>query len=101
MIVNSLEKTPETEFKPMRGVALPMTSLSISLDSLGVGMALPAMAIELLPMLPIISFTRTIFTLATLPFGAGLGERCEPAAERMAGVMLFVLAALFTAERLV
>ena len=77
-----------------------MTSLSVSLDSLGVGVALPAAAIPLLPVLIIVSVSTTIFTFLGLAFGASLGERYEHGTERAAGIILIVLAALFTAEHL-
>jgi manganese efflux pump family protein len=101
MIRSSLRKTDKAEFEPTRGIGLLMTSLSISLDSLGVGVALPAAAIPLLPVLVIISVSTTIFTFVGLAFGARLGERYEHGAERAAGIILIVLAALFTAEHLI
>jgi manganese efflux pump family protein len=101
MIRSSLRSTHEAEFEATRGVGLFMTSLSISLDSLGVGVALPAVAIPLLPLLIIVSITTTFFTLLGLEFGARLGERYEHGAELLAGIILIVLAALFTAERLI
>ena len=101
MIHNSLQHRVEKEFQATRGVGLLMTSLSISLDSLGVGIALPAVAIPLIPLLITISITTTIFTFVGLGFGARLGERYEHRAERAAGSMLVVLAALFTIERLI
>ncbi len=101
MIRSSLRKTPEAEFEATHGVGLLMTSLSISLDSLGVGVALPAVAIPLLPLLIIISITTTAFTFIGLAFGARLGERWEHRAERVAGIILVVLATLFTAEGLI
>ena len=99
MIRSSLQDAPEPESEPTHGVGLLMTSLSISLDSLGVGVALPAIAVPLLPLLIIISITTTVFTLIGLAFGARLGAWYERRAERMAGIMLVVLAAVFTAER--
>ena len=72
-----------------------MTSLSISLDSLGVGIALPAVGIPLLPLLIMVSITTTAFTFTGLAFGARLGERYEHGAERAAGLILVVLAVLF------
>jgi putative Mn2+ efflux pump MntP len=69
MIRNSLRNTLEAEFQATRGLGLLMTSLSISLDSLGVGVALPAVAIPLFPLL-IISITTPIFTFIGLAFGA-------------------------------
>ena len=101
MIRNSLRNRPEAEFEATRGLGLLMTALSISLDSLGVGVALPAVAIPLWPLLIIISITTTVFTSIGLAFGSRLGERYEHGAERAAGIMLVVLAGLFTAERLV
>lgn len=100
MIRNSMRAQPEAGFEATRGVGLLMTSLSISLDSLGVGVALPAVAIPLLPLLIIVSITTTLFTFVGLAFGARLGARYERGAERGAGAMLVVLAALFTLERL-
>jgi putative Mn2+ efflux pump MntP len=78
-----------------------MTSLSISLDSLGIGVALTAAAIPLTPLLITVSITTTAFTLIGLAFGSRLGEAYERGSERAAGVILLVLAALFFVERLV
>jgi manganese efflux pump family protein len=101
MIRSSLRNTDETKFQATQGAGLLMTSLSISLDSLGVGVALPAAAIPLLPVLIIISISTTLFTFFGLAFGARLGQRYENAAERAAGIILVVLALLFTAEHLI
>jgi putative Mn2+ efflux pump MntP len=49
MIRNSFRHSSEPEFDATRGAGLLITSLSISLDSLSVGMALPAVSIPLLP----------------------------------------------------
>jgi hypothetical protein len=56
--------------------------------------------IPLLPLLIIVSITTTVFTFIGLEFGARLGERYERGAERAAGTMLVVLAALFAIARL-
>ena len=100
MIRASLRHPSEEKFDATRGAGLLITSLSISLDSLGVGIALPAVSIPLLPLLITVSITTTFFTLIGLAFGARLGERYERGAERTAGTMLVVLAALFAIERL-
>ncbi len=100
MIRNSLRDQKEAGFEATRGIGLLMTSLSISLDSLGVGVALPAVAIPLLPLLFVLSITTTLFTFVGLAFGSRLGERYERGAERGAGAMLVALAALFTLEHL-
>lgn len=100
MIRNSFQHPTKAEFDATRGAGLFITSLSISLDSLGVGIALPAMAIPLVPLLITVSITTTVFTFIGLAFGARLGERYERGAERSAGVLLIVLAALFALEQL-
>jgi putative Mn2+ efflux pump MntP len=100
MIRKSFRPFAETTFDATRGMGLLLTSLSISLDSLGVGIALPAVAIPLVPLLILVSFTTTVFTFIGLEFGARLGERYERAAERGAGTMLVMLAALFPIARL-
>ena len=101
MIVKSFEYLPEAQFDTAKGVGLLLASLSISLDSLGVGLALPALGIPLLPLLVTISITTGSFTFIGLAFGARLGERYERDAERAAGAMLVLLAGSFALERLV
>jgi putative Mn2+ efflux pump MntP len=101
MIRNSFSDSSEPAFDVTRGPGLLMTSLSISLDSLGVGMALPTVAIPLLPLLIIVSITTTIFTFVGLAFGARLGERYERRAERTAGALLILLAVSFAIEHFV
>jgi putative Mn2+ efflux pump MntP len=101
MIRNSLRHASKPEFDATRGAGLLITSLSISLDSLGVGIALPAVGIPLWPLLITVSVTTTFFTFTGLAFGAKLGERYEHGAERAAGAMLVALAALFAIEKLI
>ncbi len=100
MLRRSLRHSAGFEFDVTKGTGLVMTVLSISLDSLGVGSALPGLSIPLIPLLVTVSVTTTIFTLVGLAFGARLGERYERGAELAAGIMLLVLAAVFTIERL-
>jgi manganese efflux pump family protein len=100
MIRKSFRQFSEATFDATRGMGLLLTSLSISLDSLGVGIALPAVAIPLVPLLILVSITTTLFTFIGLEFGARLGEQYERGAERAAGTTLVTLAALFAIERL-
>jgi putative Mn2+ efflux pump MntP len=100
MIAQSFEFLPEANFDPAKGAGLLLASLSISLDSLGVGLALPALGIPLLPLLITISITTVTFTLIGLAFGAVLGERYERNAERAAGTMLVLIATAFAFGRL-
>jgi len=101
MIRTSFRHSSEATFDATRGVGLIMASLSISLDSLGVGIALPALALPLLPLLVTVSITTTVFTWIGLSFGARLGEQYERNAECAAGGILVVLAVLFAIERLI
>jgi putative Mn2+ efflux pump MntP len=100
MIVKSFEYLPEAVFDTANGAGLLLASLSISLDSLGVGIALPALGIPLLPLLIAISITTIAFTFLGLSFGALLGERYERDAERAAGALLVLLAGAFALGRL-
>ena len=100
MIRKSFRHSSEEHFDATRGAGLLLASLSISLDSLGVGIALPALAIPLLPLLITVSVTTTIFTLIGLAFGARLGERYERNAGRGAGAILVLLAGLLALERI-
>jgi putative Mn2+ efflux pump MntP len=100
MIVKSFEYLPEAHFDTAKGAGLVLASLSISLDSLGVGVALPALGVPLIPLLVTISMTTTVFTFIGLAFGARLGERYERDAE-CAGAMLVLVAGSFALERLV
>jgi len=99
MLRNSFGEDEERKFDATRGAGLLITSLSISLDSLGVGIALPTVGIPLLPLLITVSITTTIFTFTGLAFGARIGERYEHWAERAAGAMLLALAVLFAIEQ--
>jgi manganese efflux pump family protein len=98
MIRASLRDDEAAKFDATRGAGLLLTSLSISLDSLGVGFALPGVPIPLLPLLITLAISTTVFTFIGLEFGARLGERYEKGAERAAGIILIVLAILFTVE---
>ena len=101
MIAKSWGYLPEAHFVTTEGAGLFVASLSISLDSLGVGIALPALGIPLIPLLVTISITTILFTLTGLAFGAVLGERYERDAERAAGAMLVLLAGAMAVGRLV
>ncbi|MGH7984770.1 MAG: manganese efflux pump MntP family protein [Candidatus Binataceae bacterium] len=98
MIRNSLRHASAVEFDPTRGAGLLVSSLSISLDSLGVGIALPSVGIPLAPLLIVVSVTTTAFTFVGFAFGARLGQRYERKSECAAGIILLALAALFSLE---
>jgi putative Mn2+ efflux pump MntP len=100
MIRESFSDSSEPAFDLTRGLGLLVASLSISLDSLGVGFALPAIEIPLIPMLITISITTSIFTFVGLAFGQRLGEQYEHEAQRVAGAMLMLLAVVFSIQHL-
>jgi manganese efflux pump family protein len=87
------------EFDVKTPGGLLLASLSISLDSLGVGFALPALHLPLLPLFGTVAVSTVIFTLAGLAFGAALGHTFEKNAEKAAGIVLILLAVLFAIEK--
>jgi manganese efflux pump family protein len=98
MIRSSFRRDGERAFDATRGSGLVIAATSISLDSLGVGIALPAVGIPLIPLLLTLSITTSVFTFVGVAFGARLGERYEHGAERLAGSILIVLAILFLVQ---
>ncbi len=87
------------EFDIRSAGGLLVASLSISLDSLGVGFALPVMRLPVLPLLATVAVSTVCFTLGGLGFGARLGHIFEKNAERGAGVVLILLAAAFAVQK--
>jgi manganese efflux pump family protein len=90
----------ELEFDVRTGAGLALASLSISLDSLGVGFALPALNLPLGPLLGTVAVSTVCFTFVGLAFGEALGHAFEKRAERGAGIVLIVLAAVFAYQHL-
>jgi putative Mn2+ efflux pump MntP len=80
-------------------LGLLLASLSISLDSLGVGFALPSLHLPIAPLFATVACTTVAFTLTGLAFGSKLGELYEEYAERGAGIVLILLAILFAIEK--
>jgi manganese efflux pump family protein len=101
MIRSSFRAEEAASFNAAGGFGLLLIAVSISLDSLGVGLALPAIGIPLIPLLITLTITTSFFTFVGIAFGAKLGERYERCAERLAGGMLIMLAILFLIEHLV
>ena len=90
----------EHDFDITTSWGLLTASLSISLDSLGVGFALPALHLPLAQLLATVAVSTIIFTLCGLAFGSVLGRVFEKNAERAAGLVLIALAVLFAIEHL-
>lgn len=87
---------PKLSEKITSGVGLLAASASISLDSLGVGFSLPTLQVPLLPLIATVAVTTVMFTLIGLAFGEMLGARFRKHAERAAGIILVLLAVIFT-----
>jgi putative Mn2+ efflux pump MntP len=75
-------------------------SASVSLDSLGIGASLPGVPLPLIPLLSTVAISTLLFTAIGLSFGSQLGGRYKRLAERSAGIVLVVLAIVFTAGHL-
>lgn len=90
----------DSTFKVDTGWGLLAASLSISLDSLGIGVSLPGVPLPLGPLLVTVAVSTVIFTAIGLTFGSRLGERYERLAQRVAGIVLIVLAVVFTVQHL-
>lgn len=90
----------EEKFDVAKPVGLLLASLSISLDSLGVGFALPALHLPLVPLFSTVAVSTVCFTLTGIAFGAVLGHKFEKNAERGAGIVLILIAVTFAVQHL-
>ena len=81
-------------------VAQAVLGLSISLDELAMGFAIGLLRLSLRLAVVLIGAQAFLVSQLGLALGARVGERLREGAERLAGVTLLGLAALFAAERL-
>ena len=88
----------EPGLKVEGGWGFVVVCASISLDSLGIGVSLPGVPLPLIPLLATVAVSTAIFTTVGIAFGSQLGKKYEALAERGAGVILIVLAILFTVQ---
>ena len=100
IFVTSFSTDSEHDFDVTTPLGLLLASLSISLDSLGVGFALPAMRLPVPQLFATVAVSTICFTVAGLAFGERLGTKFEKRAERGAGIVLILLAIAFTVEKL-
>ncbi len=100
IVRDSYRVSDESHLKVDSGWGLLAVCASVSLDSLGIGISLPGVPLPLVPLLSTVGVSTLVFTAIGLAFGAQLGERYKRLAERIAGVVLIVLAAFFTAQHL-
>jgi putative Mn2+ efflux pump MntP len=99
-IIRESYATSETQFNVDSGWGLVAASASISLDSLGIGVSLPGVPLPLGPLLATVAVSTVVFTALGLTFGSRLGERYKRIAGRSAGIVLVVLALVFTGQHL-
>jgi manganese efflux pump family protein len=78
-----------------RGWGLFMTSLAISLDSLGIGFSILYIGVPLVISLIVIGLVSIASTTLGLTLGRALGSRVEDAAEFLGGVLLALTGAGF------
>lgn len=88
----------EPTFRPDSGWGLLAASASISLDSFGIGVSLPGVPLPLIPLLATVAVSTVLFTGIGLAFGERLGRRFKRLAQRIAGLVLVVLAIVFTIQ---
>jgi manganese efflux pump family protein len=99
IVRESLERGTQ-KFRPDSGWGLVAASASVSFDSLGIGVSLPGVPLPLIPLLATVAVSTVIFTIVGLAFGERLGRRYKRAAQRVAGIVLILLAVLFTLQHI-
>lgn len=94
-------ESTEPSLSPMKidtGWGMIVTAASVSLDSLGIGVSLPGVPLPLVPLLATVAVSTIVFTAVGLTFGDRLGTRYEVVAQRIAGIVLILLAIFFTVQ---
>lgn len=98
-----VESRRESEMKsPLdmtRGYGLMIASLSISLDSLGIGFSILYIGVPLYTALAFISVASVASTALGITAGRVLGRRFEESAELWAGIILTLTGAFFIAQK--
>ncbi len=95
MVVESMRESEAGGFDLSRGWGLFAASLSISLDSLGIGFSILYIGAPLGVSLVCIALAAITFTTLGLSIGRLLGRRAEEAAARWGGIILIATGALF------
>jgi putative Mn2+ efflux pump MntP len=96
MIVETVRES-ETHFDLSRGYGLFIASLSISLDSLGVGFSIVYIGVPLIVTLVAIACFSILATALGLSLGSVLGEKAEERAGIFGGIALIGTGLLFAA----
>ena len=102
MIVQALrEREARTPLDMSRGWGLFIASLSISLDSLGIGFSILYIGVPLVLALAVIFAVSILSTILGLTIGGALGRRAEEGAEFWAGVVLALTGVAFIVAKVV
>jgi len=100
MIVESLrEARSGSPLDMTKGWGLAIASLSISLDSLGIGFSILYIGVPLYSALIAIGVASVLCTFAGIWLGRTLGRRAEEGAELWAGVVLLLTGVFFIANK--
>jgi len=83
-----------------RGLGLVLIGLTVSIDELAIGFVLGLLDVPALPAVLAIAAQAVVATQLGFALGAKIGARSLESAERLAGVALIALAAVFLVDRL-
>jgi putative Mn2+ efflux pump MntP len=90
-------KAEESDFDLSRGWGLLLASLSISLDSLGIGFSIVYIGVPVYVTLAAVAFVSVLATASGLALGRRLGARVEERAALAGGVVLILTGLTFAA----
>ncbi len=93
------ESEARTPLDMSRGWGLVVASLSISLDSLGIGFSILYIGVPLVLALAVIFAVSIVSTILGLTLGGALGRRAEEGAEMWAGIVLVLTGVGFIVAR--
>lgn len=101
MIFEAIREAEEKEPLDMsRGWGLFIASLSISLDSLGIGFSIPYIGVPLYLALGVIFVVSIACTFGGLTLGRALGRRVEEGAELISGIVLVLTGIAFIVAKI-
>jgi putative Mn2+ efflux pump MntP len=100
MVIESLREHEEGGFDLSRGWGLLLGSLSISLDSLGIGFSILYIGVPLAVSLACIAVVAVTSTTLGLTLGRALGSRAEATAATWGGIILIATGLAFAALKL-
>ncbi len=94
------EEQAIARFQDLRGPALLLLGLSVSVDELAIGFTLGLLRLPVALVIALIAVQAFIVTQIGLRLGGRVSERAREGAERVAGLALIVLAVVLIAEKL-